>query len=243
MHIITFIKIFHLLGLVMGFGGAVLLDMTIFSRGVIRPVSHFTVHQAEVLSRIVTWGLIVLWLTGIALIWMNTLDKPEYITNQKLWAKIAIVMLLTANGVLIHHMILPYLKANIGQRLFDGMKRPLLAAFTLAGSVSFVSWTTPFILGKASELNYVTPMWIILAAYAAAVLAVWAIMFTFMNGLTWIQNAARQAAAATVLPSDFWENVEMENRNLSHAVPPLQRSAHVSPMPITPRRTYTRLAV
>ncbi len=230
MHIITFIKIFHLLGLVMGFGGALLLDMTIFSRGVIRPVSHFTVHQAEVLSRIVTWGLIVLWLTGIALIWMNTLDKPEYITNQKLWAKIAIVMLLTANGVLIHHTILPYLKANIGQRLFDGMKRPLLAAFTLAGSVSFVSWTTPFILGKASELNYVTPMWIILAAYAAAVLAVWAIMFTFMNGLTWIQNAARQAAAATVLPSDAWENLEMHDRKLR------------PPMPVAPRRIYAHAA-
>ncbi len=230
MHIITFIKIFHLLGLIMGFGGAMLLDMTIFSRGVIRPVSNFTIHQAEVLSRIVTWGLVILWVTGIALIWINVLDKPEYITNQKLWAKISIVMLLTANGVLIYHMILPYLKANVGQRLFDGMKRPLLAAFTLAGSVSFVSWTSPFILGMASELNYVTPMWIILAAYAAAVLAIWAVMFTLMSGLTWIQNAVRHAAAATVRPSDTWENLEMRDG--------MPRPA----MPIAPRRIYAHAA-
>jgi hypothetical protein len=234
MHIITFIKIFHLLGLVMGFGGAMLLDMTIFSRGIIRPVSNFTIHQAEVLSRIVTWGLIVLWLTGIALIWMNTLDKPEYITNEKLWAKIAIVMLLSANGVLIHHTILPYLKENVGRRLFDGMSGPMLAAFVFAGSISFVSWTTPFILGEASELNYVTPMWIILAAYSIAVLVVWAIMFTLMNGLTWIQNAVRKAAAATVLPSDFWETLEVENRHAAPAV------ADRHPMPVTPRRMQER---
>lgn len=186
MHIITFIKILHLLGLVMGFGGAILLDMTIFSRGIIRPVSNFTLHQTEVLSRIVTWGLVILWISGIALIWMNTLDKPDYITNQKLWAKMAIVLLLTANGILIHHKILPYLKVNVGQRLFDGMRRSLLAAFTFSGSVSLVSWTIPFILGKASELNYVTPMWVILAAYAVVVLAIWATMFSAMNSLKWI---------------------------------------------------------
>lgn len=52
MHLLTFIKLFYLLGLVMVFGGAVLLDGTIFTRGVIRPVSQYTIHQAEALSRI-----------------------------------------------------------------------------------------------------------------------------------------------------------------------------------------------
>ncbi len=232
MHIITFIKILHLLGLVMGFGGAILLDMTIFSRGIIRPVSNFTLHQTEVLSRIVTWGLVILWISGIALIWMNTLDKPDYITNQKLWAKMAIVLLLSANGILIHHKILPYLKVNVGQRLFDGMRRSLLAAFTFSGSVSLVSWTIPFILGKASELNYVTPMWVILAAYAVAVLAIWATMFSAMNSLKWIQNAAQKAAAATIQPSDPWENNEMRERNFNNR----------PPMPAAPRRAYMNAA-
>jgi hypothetical protein len=245
MHIITFIKIFHLFGLIMGFGGALLLDLTIFTRGILRPISAYAIHQTEVLSRVVTWGLVILWATGIALIWMNTLDKPEYITNQKLWAKVAIVILLTVNGVLIHHKILPYLKAGLGQRLFDGMKRTTLAGFTLAGSISFVSWVTPFILGKASELNYVTPMWEILAVYLAAVMLVWASMFALMSGLTWIQNAVRKIAAATVRPSDHWENLgvnlELNDRhmNLFDHQEPARRMV----LPTAPRRNqYPQVA-
>jgi hypothetical protein len=234
MHIITFIKLFHLLGLVMGFGGALFLDLTIFTRGIVRPISAYTIHQTEVLSRVVTWGLVVLWATGIALIWMNTLDKPEYLTNQKLWAKIAIVGLLTVNGVLIHHRILPYLKAGLGQRLFDGMKRSTLAAFTLAGSISFVSWTTPFILGKASELNYVTPMWLILAVFISAVLMMWASMFAMMSALTWVQDTVQKIAAATVRPSEVWENLEWDDRhiNLVNHQEPAQRTI----LPTAPRR-------
>ena len=215
MHIITFIKIFHLFGLVMGFGGAVLLDLTIFTRGILRPVSAFTIHQTEVLSRVVTWGLVILWTTGIALIWINTMDKPEYLTNQKLWAKIAIVVLLTANGILIHHKILPYLKASVGKRLFEGMAKRMLAAFTLVGSVSFVSWTTPFILGKASELNYVTPMWLILAVFSVAVLLAWITSFALMNSLAWIQDKARKFAEATVHPSESWENLDAHGRQVN----------------------------
>lgn len=243
MHIITFIKIFHLLGLVMGFGGALLLDLTIFTRGIVRPISAYTIHQTEILSRVVTWGLAVLWATGIALIWMNTLDKPEYLTNQKLWAKIAIVVLLTVNGVLIHHRILPYLKAGLGQRLFDGMKRGTIAAFTLAGSISFVSWTTPFILGKASELNYVTPMWLILAIFVLAVLVMWASMFAMMSGLTWMQGMVHKVATKTVRPSDVWENLELDGSHVNLPGHPQQEYVPRTVLTKAPRRNqYPQMA-
>ncbi len=206
MHLLTFIKIFHLLGLVMGFGGAVLLDGTIFTRGVIRPVSHYTIHQAEVLSRIVSFGLVLLWSTGIALIWINLAEKPEYLTNGKLWAKIFIVVLLTMNGVFIHKKVMPLLKQRVGKRLFDNVGKLQLALLTFIGSVSFVSWTTPFILGKASELNYVTPMWIILAVYVAAVFIMWAALYAVMSSIAIIQRVVIKAASMTVQPSEDWEN-------------------------------------
>jgi hypothetical protein len=208
MHLLTFIKIFHLLGLVMGFGGAVLLDGTIFTRGVIRPVSHYTIHQAEVLSRIVSFGLVLLWSTGIALIWINLAEKPEYLTNEKLWAKIFIVVLLTMNGVFIHKKVMPLLKQRVGKRLFDNVGKLQLALLTFIGSVSFVSWTTPFILGKASELNYVTPMWIILAAYGVAVFIMWAALYVLMSSISVIQRMVLKAAALTVQPSEDWENAD-----------------------------------
>jgi hypothetical protein len=85
---LTVVNLVHLVGLVMGFGGAILADFTIFSRGVIRPISEYTVFQSVLLSHVVTIGLIVLWCSGFGLIVVNSATNPDYLTNQKLWAKI-----------------------------------------------------------------------------------------------------------------------------------------------------------
>jgi hypothetical protein len=215
MHLLTFVKIFHLMGLIMGLGGAVLLDITILTRGIIRPVSKYTIHQTEVLSRIVSLGLAALWATGIGLIWLNLADKPEYLTNQKLWAKIAIVVILTLNGVVIHNRVIPLLKQKLGQRLFDGVEISQMAVLTGIGAISFTSWITPFVLGKASELNYVTPMSTILVCYFAAVTAVWLGMFTMLSSLNSIQTAVLNFAAKTVQPSEVWETMEASNAQLA----------------------------
>ncbi|MEI7600814.1 MAG: hypothetical protein WCJ41_16025 [Aestuariivirga sp.] len=205
MHILTIIKVIHLVALVMGLGGAVLLDITILMRGVIRPVSQFTIHQAEVLSRFVSAGLVLLWASGIGLIWINYMSKQEYLTNQKLWAKIAIVLILTINGIVVHRKIMPFLKASVGRPLFTGITRRNLAFLTFVGSVSFVSWTVPLILGVASELNYVTGMLVILLLYVTAVLGVWCVLYLVMGSIRKIQDAVRRAAALTLQNSDSWE--------------------------------------
>ncbi len=208
MHLLTFIKIFHLMGLILGLGGAVFLDFSILTRGILRPVSNYTVHHAENLSKIVSIGLAILWVTGIVLIALNLAEKPEYLTNQKLWAKIAIVVALTVNGFYIHHSVLPFMKRRLGRRLFSGLKLRNVGLFTLVASISFVSWTVPFVLGKASELNYVTPMWEILAVYAGCVAAMWLGMFTFAASLTKLQTLALSAAARSVPENAPWENAE-----------------------------------
>ncbi len=203
---LTYVKLFHLVGLIMGLGGAVLLDMTVLTRGVIRPVSHYTIHQAHVLSRVVSIGLLILWISGALLIWINLQAKPEYLTNEKLWAKIAIVAVLTLNGILIHHKVLPLLQQRLGQRLFEGAGRAQIVAMTLIGAISVTSWMAPFILGKASELNYVTPMATILAVYGAGIGVVWAGLFTVMSSITRIQQVLSAVAAKAYQVSDDWEN-------------------------------------
>ena len=62
-------------------------------------------------------------------------------------------------------------------------------------------------LGKASELNYVTPMWVILTVYANSVLAAWLGMFTVMSSIRRIQNFVHKAAELTVQPSAQWEQM------------------------------------
>lgn len=140
---LTFLKVTHLAGLILGFGGAILTDFTILTRGVLRPVSPYAVRQTEFLSKIVSLGLAILWISGIALIWHNLALHPEYLTNQKLWAKIAIVIMLTFNGVLIHKIILPMLHTAIGRRLFESVPVRKILGMTLLGAISLVSWSIP----------------------------------------------------------------------------------------------------
>jgi hypothetical protein len=210
--LLTLVKLAHLMGLIMGLGGAFLADYTIFTRGVIRPVSAYTIHQAEFLSRLVSIGLVILWVTGSALIWLNLQQHPEYLTNPKLWAKIAIVVLLTVNGVCVHRIILPIMRRSVGYRLFAEMPSRSIAMLTLFGSVSVVSWSVPFILGKASELNYITPMWQILAVYLVVVLTVWGMMFAVMRSISRIQQALQAVAAKTVMPNEAWEGTDWSGR-------------------------------
>ncbi len=234
--LLTIIKVIHLCGLVLGFGGAVLADFTIFTRGVIRPVSQYTVYQTRLLSRIVSFGLIVLWVSGIGLIWINLQVHPEYLTNQKLWAKIAIVGILTLNGVLIHKNIMPILERSIGYRLFDEIPRRYLAALTLLGSVSIVSWTVPFVLGKATELNYVTPFWVIMSAYGICLISFWVVLYFLMASLSKVQKTIRKIALSTLQSSAQWEQENWyyaTNANLGHPSPNANTPRTVVRMKVT----------
>ena len=60
---------------------------------------------------------------------MNLVDKPEDLTHEKLWAKIAIVVALTMNGFYIHHSVLPFMKRGLGRRLFSGLRLHYVALF------------------------------------------------------------------------------------------------------------------
>jgi hypothetical protein len=184
MLLLTIVKIAHIMGLIAGLGGAVLLDFTILSHGIVRPVTAFLLHQMKILSRVVSAGLVVLWITGILLIILNWQEKADYIENPKLWAKLIIVSVLTVNGIVIHTRIMPHLQGRIGRRLFDGETNLRVGVFALIASISVVSWFAPLVLGKASELNFIVPASLILSCYVAAVLAVWGVLLVVMGSIT-----------------------------------------------------------
>jgi hypothetical protein len=150
----------------------------------------------HLLSKAVTIGLALLWLTGAALIWLNLQDKPNYLENPKLWAKIIVVIILTLNGMIIHGYIMPFMERRVGKRLFDGLANRVIAVFTLVAGISVVSWFTPFVLGKASELNFVTPMPLILMIYFLAVFFAWGGLLLVMSAVTTIQEQARDYEAS-----------------------------------------------
>ena len=153
----------HLVGLILGLGAATLLDLVIARFLVARRVTSDYCQIVEFSSKVVSIGLVLLWLTGLGFLIFYVVTDPVKLTNQKIWAKMIIVAILTLNGVFIHRTVLPLLRSQIGRSLFDGLmprERSLLLA---SGAVSVTSWYIPMILGAFPQLNFLPAIPILLA--------------------------------------------------------------------------------
>lgn len=171
MEYLTFLKIMHLIGLTAGLGGAFYSDFLIVTHGVFRRFNKRTLTEVKRLSKFVTYGLLLLWVSGAALVYEISLTKPEFLTNEKFWAKMVIVAVLTLNGFFVHYVVLNEAKRSIGKRLLIDSTLPMLTVLALSGSISFVSWITPFILGKAPEFSYVVPFETLLIIWVVAIVS------------------------------------------------------------------------
>ncbi|WP_404295389.1 hypothetical protein ACD578_28110 (plasmid) [Microvirga sp. RSM25] len=161
------LRLMHLLGLALGLGAATLLDLVMCKflvRGGVHE-EHWKVIRFS--SRIVTVGLVMLWISGLGFLAHYALFAPANLDNPKVWAKIAIVGVLSLNGVYIHRRVLPFLKSRIGRGLFDGLGARERSLMLASGAVSATSWFVPLGLGAIPQLNFVVPATIILLGYAS----------------------------------------------------------------------------
>ena len=199
MEYLTFLKIMHLIGLTAGLGGALYSDFLMVTNGVLKRLNEQTLTEVKRLSKFVTYGLLLLWISGVALAYEISLTKPEFLTNEKFWAKVIIVAVLTLNGFFVHYVVLNEAKRSIGKRLLIDSSIPMLVVLAVSGSVSFVSWMIPFILGKAPEFSYVVPM--------ENILTFWVISI----------NVALTGVLALVALQDLWSRWSMPK----HSAPKL----------------------
>jgi len=126
------------------------------------------------LSHAVSAGLVLIWVTGALLVTDSALDAPMSIMNQKLWAKLVIVTILTLNALLLHSVVLPRVTSRVGQPLFETSFGRLPTVSILLGAVSAVSWMFAAYLGVARELNGQMNLIPILGSYLVALLLTWA---------------------------------------------------------------------
>ena len=154
----------HLFGLVLGVGAATLLDLFIVRFLIMGNITNEYCHVVEFSSKIVTFGLLILWVTGLGFLVHYGVFDPVKLTNQKVWAKIAIVCVLTLNGMFIHRTVLPLIRQRVGRGLFDGLTRSQRSLLLVTGSISATSWYVPLLLGASPQLNFL-PAWPILLAY------------------------------------------------------------------------------
>lgn len=172
----TTLRFMHFIGLALGLGAATLLDLTLlrfFVPGTITNENWKLVHFS---ANVVNFGLIVLWISGIGFIVHYSLFDPVKLTNEKIWAKFAIVGVLSVNGAFIHTVILPRIRAQVGKTLFAGMSRFQRSTFLVSGAISATSWYVPVVLGAFPQLNFSVPATTILLTYAVLLGLIAAVM-------------------------------------------------------------------
>ena len=162
----TGLRIIHFIGLALGLGAATVLDLMIFRFFLNGKVTSERWAIFDFGSKIVNAGLLLLWITGFGFLAYYGAFEPIKFGNEKVWAKMLIVLILTVNGLFIHAVILPKVKAQIGRPLLAGMSTRQKSVLLTSGAISATSWYVPLLLGALPQLNFVVPMTTILLAYA-----------------------------------------------------------------------------
>lgn len=134
--------IFHLLGVVIGMGGALASDLMFFSSIRDRKISGDEMRFLKLGSKMVWMGLAVIVISGTFLFFENT---ERYLNSAKFAAKMTIVAILIINGVFFHFLHLPRLN-----RYPDGY----IGFLFMSGAVSMVSWTSALVLGVLGRLTF-----------------------------------------------------------------------------------------
>jgi hypothetical protein len=98
----TSLIILHLIGLAVGVGAATLLDLIIMRFMVLGRISREHVKVVHLAAQLVAAGLVLLWITGLSFLYHYYIYTPDSLANPKVHAKIAIVLILTLNGILVH---------------------------------------------------------------------------------------------------------------------------------------------
>ena len=113
------------------------------------------------------------------------LGDPQYIANQKIWAKVSIVLLMSINGVYIHRWLLP--------RFADVARGGLLirtaaesARMRLAFATSLAGWLITAFYGAAKFLNQGYNYGELYGLYLTAVVMVF--VFSYLVPDHWINH-------------------------------------------------------
>ena len=195
---ISVLKFLHVAGLIAGFGSAIYCDLVIIKNGVFKKITSELIETVETFSRAVIGGLTVLWLSGAGLFVVIIEDNPGFWENDKFWAKVVIVSVLTVNGALVHGIVINALRNRVGQKLFQGQGAKFTCGMLLVGAVSFTSWSLPMLFGLAPELSYVVPFNALIQSYLMFIGVVWIGCVIFYWATTKLVSA-RQSMQKTVL--------------------------------------------
>lgn len=140
----------HLLGLAIGFGVAIVADMSA-ARLFIRPLDQREIEALHRFHRMVALGLALFWISGLVLLWLRTgLQLDNF--SPKLLTKLGVVALLTTNAFMIGRIGLPVIAGMRGRR-FGGLDTGTRIRMASLGALSTAGWISALVLGVFSHLK------------------------------------------------------------------------------------------
>lgn len=146
--LITFL---HLIGVALGFGGAMVSDAIFFSSIKDKQISRTEFRFLQLAGSLVWTGLAILILSGIGLVSLN----PDLLSSPKFLIKMVVVLVIVLNGIVFHAHHLPHLGRHINMmfHLSETFTKKSLW-LTVSGGISVVSWFTAALLGSLPGLPY-----------------------------------------------------------------------------------------
>jgi hypothetical protein len=148
-------------------------------------------------ARAVAWLLVALWVTGFALIALNTgFNWQPIADNPKVLAKLTVVAVLTLNGGLLHALAFPVLARDGGTA-----SATALTGCVILGAVSSVSWVAASLIGASRIIAPLMGYHHYMAAYGAALAVGLAVALLVARPLIARQFAGRAPGVASLSAS------------------------------------------
>ena len=155
----------HLLAACVSIGTLLLQDLALW-RSRYRVLTQDEINSLRNTANIVFIALVVLWATGSGLVTMGYFENPEFFSNQKIWAKISVVIILSLNGVFLHFYSFPKIVGNKAILQLPSADQKWIGC---SGALSTVSWLFACYLGIARTWNYSVDYSSIMLLYAGLV--------------------------------------------------------------------------
>jgi hypothetical protein len=138
-------------------------------------------------AMVITIALVGLYVTGSLLVWMGLTNNPLYLHNEKLQAKLILVVLLTLNAFFLHIKVFPILeRSQPVSKWYRDEWTKVAASVSLSNS----TWFFCAFLGIARPWNNKVPLEFVLSI----ALAGWAVLWLAVNIVLFL--ASRDAPKA-----------------------------------------------
>jgi hypothetical protein len=167
-YLVDLIRFTHLVSLAAGMGSGIYFDLHALRR-INKPFTRDDIAHFHMVHKVVFVSLLGLWLSGLFLIYIRTgFILSEF--TPKLWFKIIIVNILTANAISIGLTVLPRINRSVGLCALTELPLGTILSMTTTTALSMFCWSSCLMLGVSVVLK--TASWTILSTFFVLILVI-----------------------------------------------------------------------